>query len=130
MCHRSGASTTPSSEMNSATMSFRIGDPPSDRFLCTVSERPDRGSTRSKSFPGRRQRGAPGGCLDGPMRFLMTMNGGGPPADEQLYAAMGRFVEELTQAGVLLATGGLGMTGTHMSASAGRVTFTDGPYAE
>jgi hypothetical protein len=64
------------------------------------------------------------------MRFLMTMNGGGPPADEQLYAAMGRFVEELTQAGVLLATGGLGMTGTRMSASGGRVTFTDGPYAE
>ena len=40
------------------------------------------------------------------------------------------LVEELTQAGVLLATGGLSMTGTHMSASGGRVTMTDGPYAE
>ena len=64
------------------------------------------------------------------MRFLMTMNGGGPAADETLYAEMGRFIEELTNAGVLLATGGLGMTGIHMSASGGRVTFTDGPYAE
>jgi hypothetical protein len=64
------------------------------------------------------------------MRFLMTMNGAGRPADDQLYADMAKFVEELTQAGVLLATGGLGMTGTHMSASGGRVTFTDGPYAE
>jgi hypothetical protein len=64
------------------------------------------------------------------MRFLMTMNGGGPAADERLYAEMGRFIEELTSAGVLLATGGLAMEGTHATASGGRVTFTDGPYAE
>ncbi len=64
------------------------------------------------------------------MRFLMTMNGGGPAADERLYAEMGRFIEEMTNAGVLLATGGLAMEGTHASASGGRVTFTDGPYAE
>ncbi len=64
------------------------------------------------------------------MRFLMTMNGGGPAADEQLHAEMGRFIEELTNAGVLLATGGLAMEGTHARASGGRVTFTDGPYAE
>jgi hypothetical protein len=64
------------------------------------------------------------------MRFLMTLNGGGRQADDDLYADMARFVEELTQAGVLLATGGLGMTGTHMTASGGRVQFTDGPYAE
>ncbi len=64
------------------------------------------------------------------MRFLMTMNGGGPRADERLYAEMGRFIEELTNAGVLLATGGLAMEGTHASASDGRVTLTDGPYTE
>ena len=64
------------------------------------------------------------------MRFLMTMNGGGPPADEQLYADMGRFIDELTKAGVLLATGGLDPNGTHMSATDGKVTLTDGPYAE
>ena len=33
------------------------------------------------------------------MRFLMTLNGGGRPPDEQLYAEMGRFVEELTRPG-------------------------------
>jgi hypothetical protein len=64
------------------------------------------------------------------MRFLMTVNGGGPAADERLYAEMGRFIEELTGAGVLLATGGLAMEGTHAKASGGRVTFTDGPYTE
>jgi len=63
------------------------------------------------------------------MRFLMTVNGGGAPPDEQLYAEMGRFVEELTRAGVLLATGGLGR-GTHVTASGGSVTFTDGPFTE
>ena len=41
------------------------------------------------------------------MRFLMTVNGGGAAPDERLYAEMGRFVEELTRAGILLATGGL-----------------------
>ena len=64
------------------------------------------------------------------MRFLMTINGGGPQADDQLYADMGKFVEELTGAGVLLATGGLAMDGTHVTASGGTATFTDGPYAE
>jgi hypothetical protein len=63
------------------------------------------------------------------VRFLLTMNGGGPVADEQLYAEMGVFVEELSRAGVLLATGGLDQ-GTHMSATGGKATFTDGPYAE
>ena len=63
------------------------------------------------------------------MRFLMTVNGGGAPPDEELFAEMGRFVEELTRAGVLLATGGLDR-GTHVSASGGNVTFTDGPFTE
>ena len=64
------------------------------------------------------------------MRYLMTLNGGGRPADDELYAEMGRFIEELSQAGVLLATGGLDSTGTHAKAVGGKVTFTDGPYAE
>jgi hypothetical protein len=63
------------------------------------------------------------------VRFLMTMNGGGSPPDEQLYAEMGRFVEELTRAGVLLATGGLD-TGTHIKATGGEIMLTDGPYTE
>ena len=63
------------------------------------------------------------------MRFLMTVNGGGKPPDNELFAEMGRFVEELTRAGVLLATGGLNR-GTHVTAAGGDVTFTDGPFAE
>jgi len=63
------------------------------------------------------------------MRFLMTVNGGGAPPDKELFAEMGRFVEELTRAGVLLATGGLDR-GTHVTASGGNVRFTDGPFTE
>jgi hypothetical protein len=63
------------------------------------------------------------------VRFLMTVNGGGKPPDKELFADMGRFVEELTRAGVLLATGGLDR-GTHVAASGGNVTFTDGPFTE
>jgi hypothetical protein len=64
------------------------------------------------------------------MRFLMTLNGGGPEADEQLYADMAQFVDELTRAGVLLATGGLDPRGTHISASGGHAVLTDGPFTE
>ena len=63
------------------------------------------------------------------MRFPMTVNGGGPPPDQQLHAEMGRFVEELTRAGVLLATGGLD-TGTHIKATNGKIMLTDGPFTE
>jgi hypothetical protein len=63
------------------------------------------------------------------MRFLMTMNGGGAPPDQELFAEMGRFVEELTRAGVLLATGGLD-AGTHVKSDGGTLSFTDGPFTE
>ncbi|MEV0591737.1 YciI family protein [Nonomuraea cavernae] len=65
------------------------------------------------------------------MRFLMTTkaNGAAPP-DEAVYAEMGRFVEEMTQAGVLLATGGLDPVGVRVTATDGTITVTDGPFAE
>jgi hypothetical protein len=63
------------------------------------------------------------------MRFLMTVNGGGAPPDQELFAEMGRFVEELTRAGVLLATGGLD-AGTHVTSTGGNISFTDGPFTE
>jgi len=63
------------------------------------------------------------------VRFLMTVNGGGAPPDEQMYAEMGRFVEELARAGVLLATGGLDR-GTHVTATGGSISLTDGPFTE
>jgi hypothetical protein len=63
------------------------------------------------------------------MRFLMTTTSGDEP-DEKMYAEMGRLVEELTKAGVLLATGGLDRAGTHIKSSGGKVTLTDGPFTE
>jgi hypothetical protein len=63
------------------------------------------------------------------MRFLMTTTSGDEP-DEKMYAEMGRLVEELTKAGVLLATGGLDQAGTHVKSSGGKITMTDGPFTE
>ncbi|GAA3211047.1 YciI family protein [Actinocorallia longicatena] len=64
------------------------------------------------------------------MRFLMTNMGGGKEPDEQLFADMAAFVEELTKEGVLLATGGLGPASRLSSGDDGRITVTDGPFAE
>jgi hypothetical protein len=64
------------------------------------------------------------------MQFLMTTMGGGSEPDERLEAEMGRFVEELTKAGVLLAAGGLDPRGTHVTSSGGKITVTDGPFTE
>jgi hypothetical protein len=63
------------------------------------------------------------------MRFLMTTLGGGTPPDEKMFAEMGKLVEELTKAGVLLATGGLG-EGARIKSSGGKITVTDGPFTE
>ena len=60
----------------------------------------------------------------------MTTKGGSPPPTQQLYEDMALLIEEMTKAGVLLASGGLDMNGTHVVASGGKITVTDGPYAE
>jgi hypothetical protein len=68
------------------------------------------------------------------MRYLLMTKGDeqstGNPPDEKLFAEMGRFIEEMTRAGVLLATGGLEPGGVHIKSSGGKVTVTDGPFAE
>jgi hypothetical protein len=64
------------------------------------------------------------------MQFLLTTTDAGDMPDETLMAEMGRFVEELTKAGVLLATGGLDQAGTHIKSSGGKITVTDGPFTE
>ncbi len=64
------------------------------------------------------------------MRYLLTVSDGGAAPDERMYAEMAAFVEELTRAGVLLATGGLDRNGTHVTSTNGTMTATDGPYAE
>ncbi|MBE1490492.1 YciI family protein [Plantactinospora soyae] len=64
------------------------------------------------------------------MRYLMTAMPSEVVPDENLYAEMARFVEELTAAGVLLATGGLDPAGVRVTSSGDEITVTDGPFAE
>ncbi|MEU9837374.1 YciI family protein [Streptosporangium sp. NPDC048047] len=65
------------------------------------------------------------------MRFLMTTKGAdAPPPTQEAMTEMAAFVEEMTRAGVLLATGGLDPAGVHISASGGKITVTDGPFTE
>ena len=67
------------------------------------------------------------------MKYLMTYasNSKAPPNPETM-AAIGKFGKEMTEAGVLLMTGGLvrPSSGTRVALSAGKFTVTDGPYAE
>ena len=56
----------------------------------------------------------------------------GAPPSRELMERMGTFVEEVTKAGVLLATDGLqpSSKGTRVKLSEGKVTVTDGPFVE
>jgi hypothetical protein len=64
------------------------------------------------------------------MRYLMIQKPSATPPDQKLFAEMGAFIEELTAAGVLLATGGLEAGGVVMSSRGDEITVTDGPFAE
>jgi hypothetical protein len=64
------------------------------------------------------------------MRYLMMSKGGDQTPDETLFVEMGKFIEELTASGVLLATGGLAPTGITMTSVGDEITMTDGPFAE
>ena len=68
------------------------------------------------------------------MRFMMmttddSSSAGTPPSPE-MYAEMGKLIEEMSKAGVLLATGGLSPNPTRIKSSGGKITVTDGPFAE
>jgi hypothetical protein len=54
-----------------------------------------------------------------------------PPRPE-LYEKMGRFVEEATKSGVIVATGGIAPTseGARISLTDGEYTVVDGPFTE
>ena len=56
----------------------------------------------------------------------------GAPPSKELMERMGSFIEEVTKAGVLLATDGLqpSSKGARVKVSDGKVTITDGPFAE
>src|SRR5437899_12921669 len=68
------------------------------------------------------------------MRFMMLVksaeNSGPPP--KELMVAMGKLAEEALKAGTMLQTGGLAPTAmsTRVRLSRGRLTTTDGPFAE
>jgi hypothetical protein len=54
------------------------------------------------------------------------------PPPPELFERMGRFVEDATQAGVIVATGGIAPTamGARISLKDGEYTVVDGPFAE
>jgi hypothetical protein len=68
------------------------------------------------------------------MRFLTiykTVERNAPPSTDEI-AAMGKFIEEITNAGVLLATEGClpSAKGARVRRSNGQLTVTDGPFTE
>jgi hypothetical protein len=64
------------------------------------------------------------------MRYLMISKASDQAPDEKLFAEMAKFVDELTAAGVLLATGGLEPGGMVIASRGDEITVTDGPFAE
>ena len=64
------------------------------------------------------------------MRYLMTTGQNSRQADEALFAEMGAFIEEMTAAGILIATGGLEPGGVKVTSVGDEVTVTDGPFVE
>jgi hypothetical protein len=55
-----------------------------------------------------------------------------PPPSPELFEEMGRFVEEASKAGVIVATGGIAPTsmGARITLKDGEFTVVDGPFAE
>ncbi len=71
------------------------------------------------------------------MRFMGLLKAdkhseAGAPPSKELMERMGTFMEEITKAGVLLATDGLqpSSKGTRVRLSGGKVTVIDGPFTE
>jgi hypothetical protein len=71
------------------------------------------------------------------MRFLALLRAdkhseAGAPPSKELMEKMGKFVEEITKAGVLLSTAGLqpSAKGARVRLSGGKVAVTDGPFTE
>ena len=68
------------------------------------------------------------------MRYMMlykTAESDAPPSQEEM-AAVGQLIQEMAQAGVLLATDGLqpSSQGMRVRISNGKFTVTDGPFTE
>jgi hypothetical protein len=69
------------------------------------------------------------------MRFMMLYRPGresNVPPSQQEIAEMGRFIDEMAKAGVLIATDGLqpSSVGARVRISGGKFTVIDGPFTE
>lgn len=69
------------------------------------------------------------------MRVMMMhrhKNGPTRPPSPELFAEMGKLIDDMTKAGVLVATGGFGpdSKAKRLSFESGKMTVTDGPFAE
>jgi hypothetical protein len=71
------------------------------------------------------------------MKFMMLVKAdpgyeAGRPPDPALMAAIGKLSESMGRSGILLQSGGLmpSSKGARVRASAGKLTVTDGPFAE
>jgi hypothetical protein len=64
------------------------------------------------------------------MRYLMMSKTVDNTPDESLYVEMGKFIEEMSAAGVLITTGGLGPDPIRVAKQGSEITVTDGPFAE
>jgi hypothetical protein len=69
------------------------------------------------------------------MRFMTLYKPGSEsntPPTQQEMAALGQLIEEMTKAGVLLATDGLqpSSKGARVQLSGGKITVVDGPFTE
>ena len=68
------------------------------------------------------------------MRFMMMTKNDRKhpitPPNPEMYAAMDKLIQEMTKAGVLLATGGLAPNPSQVISSGGKVTITAGPFTE
>ena len=71
------------------------------------------------------------------MRFMMIVKAdpsfeAGQPPSPALIAAVGQLSEKMTKAGTLIQSGGLlpSSTGARVRVSGGKMTVTDGPFAE
>jgi hypothetical protein len=64
------------------------------------------------------------------VRYMMISLADAAEPDEALFTEMGKFIQEMTAAGILLATGGLEPYGTRIQSRGGEITVVDGPFTE
>ena len=71
------------------------------------------------------------------MRFMMMVKSNeqseaGLPPSPEMMAAVGKYTEEMTKAGVVLETGGLlpSAMGSRIRLAGGKLIVSDGPFAE